>query len=67
MYGITYFLNKLNPNALMEGYADIHQIERSIEAYAYGSYGEIFSFRLFEWLTYRIAGIVYWASLSYCR
>ncbi|WP_255550329.1 DUF418 domain-containing protein [Sporosarcina sp. E16_3] len=52
MYGITYFLNKFDPNALMEGYADIHQIERSLEAYAYGSYGEIFSFRLSEWLTY---------------
>jgi len=52
IYGFTYFLNKLDPNAMMEGYADIHQIERSLEAYAYGSYGEIFSFRLSEWLTY---------------
>ena len=42
----------------MEGYADIHQIERSLEAYAYGSYGEIFSFRLSEWLTYGLTGIV---------
>ena len=50
IYGFTYFLNKLSPNTMMEGYADIHQIERSIEAYAYGSYGEIFSFRFFEWL-----------------
>jgi len=51
IYGITYFLNKLEPNAMMEGYADIHQIERSLEAYAYGSFGEIFTFRLSEWLT----------------
>jgi len=51
IYGITYFLTKLEPNAMMEGYADIHQIERSLEAYAYGSYGEIFTFRLSEWLT----------------
>ena len=34
IYGFTYYLNKLSPNAMMEGYADIHQIELSIEAYA---------------------------------
>ena len=56
IYGFTYYLNKLSPNAMMEGYADIHQIERSLEAYAYGSYGEIFSFRFFEWLTYGLTG-----------
>ena len=56
IYGFTYYLNKLNPNAIMEGYADIHQIERSLEAYAYGSYGEIFSFRFSEWLIYGLTG-----------
>ncbi|HJF33543.1 MAG TPA: DUF418 domain-containing protein [Sporosarcina psychrophila] len=56
IYAGVYYLNKLRPDAMMEGYADIHQIERSIEAYAYGSYGEIFSFRFFEWLTYGLTG-----------
>ncbi len=49
-------MNKLSPGAMMEGYADIHQIERSIEAYAHGSYGEIFSFRFFEWLLFGLTG-----------
>ena len=49
MYAAAYYLNKLRPDAMMEGYADIHQIERSLEAYAYGTYIEIFSFRFFEW------------------
>jgi uncharacterized protein len=56
IYAGVYYLNKLRPDAMMEGYADIHQIERSIEAYAHGSYGEIFSFRFFEWLTYGLTG-----------
>ena len=56
IYGFTYYLNKLSPDTLMEGYADIHQIERSIEAYAHGSYGEIFSFRFFEWLLFGLTG-----------
>jgi len=57
MYAATYYLNKLRPDAMMEGYADIHQIERSIEAYAYGTYGEIFSFRFFEWALYGLTGV----------
>ena len=36
----------------MDSYADIQRIELSISAYAYGSFGEIFIFRLIEWLTY---------------
>ncbi|NYF23969.1 DUF418 domain-containing protein [Sporosarcina sp. JAI121] len=56
MYAFTYYLNKLRPDAMMEGYADIHQIERSLEAYAHGTYGEIFSFRFFEWLLYGLTG-----------
>lgn len=56
MYGATYFLNKLSPDTMMEGYADIHQIERSLEAYAHGTYGEIFSYRFFEWALYGLTG-----------
>jgi uncharacterized protein len=56
MYGAAYFLNKLSPDSTMEEYVDIHQIERSLEAYAHGTYSEIFSFRLFEWLLYGLGG-----------
>ncbi|MHA6258434.1 DUF418 domain-containing protein [Sporosarcina sp. CAU 1771] len=48
--GLLYVITRILPN--MEGYADIHQIELSISAYARGTYGEIFMFRLLEWLTY---------------
>ncbi|WP_342512946.1 DUF418 domain-containing protein [Sporosarcina sp. FSL K6-1522] len=51
-YIVTYLLEKISPNMMMEGYADIHQIELAIGAYGLGTYGEIFSFRLVEWLTF---------------
>lgn len=47
-----FLLERANPDALMTGYANYHQIERSISAYARGSFGEIFSFRFFEWLLF---------------
>lgn len=50
MVAATYFLGKLSSNANLEGYADIHQIELSISAYAHGTFAEIMSFRFFEWL-----------------
>lgn len=48
-----YLLTKLLPN--MDGYANIQQIELSVSAYAMGTYGEIFMFRLFEWLLYGLS------------
>ena len=43
---ISIFNNNVNTESkselLMEEFADIHQIERSIEAFAHGTYGEIF-------------------------
>lgn len=51
--GLLYAVTRLLPN--MEEYADIHQIELSIGAYAKGTYGEIFMFRLFEWLMYGLS------------
>ncbi|MCZ2259013.1 DUF418 domain-containing protein [Sporosarcina sp. G11-34] len=47
---LLYVITKLLPG--MDGYADIHQIELSISAYAYGTYSELFVFRLFEWLVF---------------
>ena len=46
----TYFLTKAAPGKLMEGFADIQQIERAITAYGHGSYGEALAFRATEWL-----------------
>ncbi|CAM3100482.1 DUF418 domain-containing protein [Filibacter tadaridae] len=56
LYLLTYMLEKANPNAMMEGYADIHQIELSISAYAHGTFAEIFSFRFFEWILVGLGG-----------
>ncbi len=50
MAAATYFLGKLSSSAGLEEYADIHQIELSISAYAHGTYAEILSYRFFEWL-----------------
>lgn len=50
LIGGTYILTKMDPNQLMEGFVDIHQIERAITAYAHGSYGEALAFRITEWL-----------------
>ena len=51
-----YFLNKWRPDAMMDGYADLQQIELSISAYAHGTYGEILVFRFFEWLIVGLGG-----------
>ncbi|WP_075528638.1 DUF418 domain-containing protein [Sporosarcina ureilytica] len=52
LYLITKFIVKTNPNTFVEGFADTEKIERSIEVFANGSFGEIFSFRAIEWLFY---------------
>lgn len=52
LYGLFVLMNKNNSGSMVGSYADIQQIELSISAYAHGTYGEIFSFRLFEWLLY---------------
>lgn len=50
---LLYLVTKLLPN--MDDYANIQQIELSVSAYAMGTYGEIFMFRLFEWLIYGLS------------
>ncbi|WP_342508944.1 DUF418 domain-containing protein [Sporosarcina sp. FSL K6-2383] len=52
LYVATRFLEAVSPNSALAGYVDIQQIEMAISAYGLGSYGEIFSFRFFEWLTF---------------
>lgn len=58
--GLLYFLMKLlvksNPDILVEGFADTSQIERSIEVFAHGTFGEIFIYRFFEWLIIGLGG-----------
>lgn len=55
LYFITRLLVKMDPNALMEGYADNEKIEQAILTFGQGSFGEIFSFRLVEWLIYGLS------------
>lgn len=54
--GLLYFITRLivttNPNILVAEFGDTHQIERVISTFAQGSFGEIFSMRLVEWLTF---------------
>ncbi|QUW21658.1 DUF418 domain-containing protein [Sporosarcina sp. Marseille-Q4063] len=56
MYIVTKLLMKANSNLLMSDYVDTHQIERSIEAFGSGSFGNIFVFRFFEWLLIGLGG-----------
>ncbi len=55
-YAATRFLEAVSPNSVLAGYVDIQQIELAISAYGLGSFGEIFSFRFFEWLTFGLLG-----------
>lgn len=57
-YVLLRFMMKLDPNAVMGEYADIHQIELSISAFAHGSFSEIFMFRFSEWLIIGLGGMV---------
>ncbi|WP_339251300.1 DUF418 domain-containing protein [Sporosarcina sp. FSL W8-0480] len=56
LIGIIYFITKVNPNQLMEGFADIQQIELAITAYGHGTYGEVLAFRFTEWLLFGMTG-----------
>lgn len=56
MYIVTKLVTKASPNLLADDYTDVQQIERSIEAFASGSFGDIFVFRFFEWLVMGLGG-----------
>lgn len=56
-YAGTRFLETVDPNSMLAGYADIQKIELAISAYGLGSYGEIFSFRFVEWFTFGFLGV----------
>ncbi len=56
MYIVTKLITKAGPNFLTDDYTDIKQIERSIEAFASGSFGDIFVLRFFEWLLIGLGG-----------
>lgn len=44
------FIEKVDPSTSTEVYVDIHQIELSISAYAHGSFSDIFTQRLMDWM-----------------
>ena len=48
-----YLVTRFLPN--MDGYSNIQEIELSISAYALGTYGEIFTYRFFEWLFFGLS------------
>jgi len=56
MYLTSLFLTKVNPDFLINEYADIHQIELAISAYAQGTWSEIFVYRFYEWLIIGLGG-----------
>lgn len=56
LYLMMKLLMKTSPDLLVEGFADTRQIERSIEVFSQGSFGEIFIFRLLEWLVIGFGG-----------
>ncbi|SEJ61618.1 uncharacterized protein SAMN04488127_2297 [Bhargavaea ginsengi] len=47
---LTFFVEKLDPEGMMGAYADITNINRSIEAYAGGSFGEVTAQRAADWM-----------------
>ena len=56
IYLTARLIAKTNPNSLLADYADINKIESSIQAFAHGTFGEIFTFRFFEWLVVGLGG-----------
>ncbi|WP_246231598.1 DUF418 domain-containing protein [Sporosarcina jiandibaonis] len=56
MYFVAKLLMKANSNLLMSDYADLDLIERSIEVFGSGSFGDIFTLRFFEWLVIGLGG-----------
>ena len=45
MYIATRLFMKVSPNVFMDDYTDTYQVERSIDVFANGSFGDIFIFR----------------------
>ena len=48
-------MERMDPESNLTSFADIHQIELSISAYAHGSFGEIFVQRFNDWLMIGVA------------
>jgi len=49
-------ITKTSPDLLLEDFADVDKIESSIQIFANGTFGEIFTFRFFEWLVVGLGG-----------
>ncbi|WP_153732008.1 DUF418 domain-containing protein [Sporosarcina obsidiansis] len=58
LYIFTLISRKINPNSLLDGFVDIQQIELAISAYAHGTFIEIFMYRMSEWFTYGVIGLI---------
>lgn len=55
MYLLTKWVIKISPEAITEELGNNAKIEAVFSMYAQGSFGEIFIFRLLEWLTYGLS------------
>lgn len=55
LYLMTKWVVKINPEAITEELGNAAKIEAAFSTYGDGSFGEIFVFRLIEWLTYGLS------------
>lgn len=55
LYALFTWIRKTDPNNVLDGYVDIQKIELAISAYAHGTFGEIFIFRMKEWLMFGLS------------
>lgn len=58
LYGILALTRSATSSNMLDGFEDVQQIERAISAYANGTFGDIFAFRLNEFFTFEILGSI---------
>lgn len=56
--GVTYIGERLLTGDALSSFANIQEIERAVEAYSQGGYGEAFVYRLKEWLTLNASNLL---------
>lgn len=59
LIGLMKLLSLIEPDALLEGYTDHEKINLALTTYANGSFGEMLSFRIQEWLFIGLANGVF--------
>lgn len=58
LYSILALTRRATSSNMLDGFEDVQQIERAIAAYANGTFGDIFAFRLNEFFTFEIIGSI---------